>query len=67
MVVGACITTRSRPLLARQFVEISKAKVEALLHAFVKLVEFSGASGGNWTNLGASGLRASRVLGFSHL
>ena len=43
VVIGACITSRVRPLLARQFVDIRRAKVEGLLNAFVKLVDYSGA------------------------
>ncbi|OEH77503.1 coatomer delta subunit [Cyclospora cayetanensis] len=43
VVIGACITSRVRPLLARQFVDIRKAKVEGLLNAFLKLVDYSGS------------------------
>lgn len=41
--IGACITSRVRPLLARQFVDIRRARVEGLLNAFVKLVDYSGS------------------------
>lgn len=44
VVVSACITSRVRPLLARQFVDIRRAKLEGLLNAFVKLVDYSGMS-----------------------
>lgn len=43
VVIGAFITSRTRPLLARQFVDIRRAKVEGLLNAFVKLVDYSGS------------------------
>lgn len=43
VVIGACITSRVRPLLARQFVDIRKSRVEGLLNAFVKLVDYSGS------------------------
>lgn len=43
VVISACIASRLRPLLARQFVDIRRAKVEGLLNAFVKLVDYSGA------------------------
>lgn len=42
MVISACISSRVRPLLARQFVDIRRTKVEGLLNAFVKLVDYSG-------------------------
>lgn len=43
VVISACISSRVRPLLARQFVDIRRTKVEGLLHAFVKLVDYSGS------------------------
>lgn len=43
MVISACISSRVRPLLARQFVDIRRTKVEGLLNAFVKLVDYSGS------------------------
>ncbi|KAL8274676.1 hypothetical protein Esti_001391 [Eimeria stiedai] len=43
VVISACISSRVRPLLSRQFVDIRRAKVEGLLNAFVKLVDYSGS------------------------
>ncbi|CDI85770.1 coatomer delta subunit, putative [Eimeria praecox] len=43
VVISACISSRVRPLLARQFVDIRRTKVEGLLNAFVKLVDYSGS------------------------
>ncbi|PFH33826.1 adaptor complexes medium subunit family protein [Besnoitia besnoiti] len=42
-VISACIMSRQKPLLARQFVEISKVRIEGLMNAFLKLVEHAGA------------------------
>ncbi|PHJ16327.1 coatomer delta [Cystoisospora suis] len=42
-VISACILSRQKPLLARQFVEISKVRIEGLMNAFLKLVENAGA------------------------
>lgn len=41
-VISACILSRQKPLLARQFVEISKVRIEGLMNAFLKLVENAG-------------------------